>query len=936
MHAGGDAGATGDRGAMRSEKFPVTNGRQNASMEHEDSYPEPLQAAMNAASDGSLRAGTLLNQPGQSAGVPDAALAEAAQRGEKRAFLEIVVRHQAMVYGIAFSILGDFAASEDAAQEAFLTAWRKIHDLRDADRLKAWLGQIARTSAHRYQRNRRGGGPVEEWIDQTDPAPQPDEAAASEEEAALVREALAKLPESFRLPLILYYCDGQSVKRVAETLELSEDAVKQRLARGRGMMRDRMSGLIETVLTRAQPTAAFTMMIAAAIGALAAPTAIAGTAFTTAAGATGTTSTTASSAVTAMSTAKTSLTIAALVAAACLPLGYGARISMESSAAAPPLNGSDRQAALQKSGPDFPRNTLFDEWRKLHARLGSTAEAMPLLYDAIADLKDPVRQRIFHTAQIAEWAEVAPETGLAFFLERASREIGRNANRIHYGELTQFFNEWMLRDADAAVNALVASGGNWKTLALLSLQEVAKRVPGRLADIASQLPNSNNARDERVRDAFAIMAEGSLESARIAAEGTSGFYREQALAGVAKAWGKTDMAAAIAWAKSLPDDVNHDAIIRGALMGAAAVKPETALDKVKSISPGGQKSSRNSTGALVLEEAAKADYDATVAWLTKHPAELGAEETLGMNSAVRDRLHADAAGFLNRHAADGSLSVLMPSILSVVSNQAGQHAAIWEWLKTQTDSDAVTQLRQRIITTTGYQQPELALKMVTDFPATKEGDAWVERIASCLLTDYRLNRFDDLMAKAPERLRQPLLNAAFDNLNGARLMNSGIDDPQKWLARVALAPEARRADLTSNVAAAWAARAPEEAVAWVTTLPDDTTRSSALAAVASGWIAKDAYGASEWITTFPAGPDKDRAADALVKAIAMDSPEEAWQWTLSIADPALRANSVLQSLTAMQKRDPVTARQWLESAPVSAQEREQFRTELNAGSAKPK
>ena len=77
---------------------------------------------------------------------------------------------------------------------------------------------------------------------------------------------LAKLPETYRLPLVLYYREGQSVRAVAEALGISEDAVKQRLARGREMLRDRMSGLIETVLTRTGPTPIFTMVIAAAIG----------------------------------------------------------------------------------------------------------------------------------------------------------------------------------------------------------------------------------------------------------------------------------------------------------------------------------------------------------------------------------------------------------------------------------------------------------------------------------------------------------------------------------------------------------------------------------------------------------------------------------------------------------------------------------------------
>src|SRR5947208_2132754 len=70
-----------------------------------------------------------------------------------------------------------------------------------------------------------------------------------------------------------------SVWGVAETLGLSEDAVRQRLARGREMMRERIESEVEEVLTRTRPTAIFTMVIAAAIGALAAPATVAAAAF---------------------------------------------------------------------------------------------------------------------------------------------------------------------------------------------------------------------------------------------------------------------------------------------------------------------------------------------------------------------------------------------------------------------------------------------------------------------------------------------------------------------------------------------------------------------------------------------------------------------------------------------------------------------------------
>src|ERR1041385_1256095 len=144
----------------------------------------------------------------RTAATPDAELVLAARRGDKRAFVEIVARHQAMVCGIALGILGDFAASEDAAQEAFLTAWRKFHELREPERLRAWLAQIARNAALGQLRRKRGHDALDDALDLAGASPVPDETAASQDEAGFVRASLAKLPETYRLPLVLYYREG--------------------------------------------------------------------------------------------------------------------------------------------------------------------------------------------------------------------------------------------------------------------------------------------------------------------------------------------------------------------------------------------------------------------------------------------------------------------------------------------------------------------------------------------------------------------------------------------------------------------------------------------------------------------------------------------------------------------------------------------------------
>ena len=632
----------------------------------------------------------------------DGELVLAARGGDKRAFVEIVARYQAMVCGIALGVLGDFAASEDAGQEAFLTAWRKLDELREPERLRAWLGQIARHAALGLLRRNRGHEPLEAAPVEEDAAPRPDEAAAREDELALVRDCLARLPETYRLPLVLYYREGQSVAAVAEALELGEDAVKQRLARGRELLRDRMCSLIETVLTRTRPTAAFTVAVAVAIGALAAPAAVAGSVFSaTSGGAGATTAATAGPAsfLAAMSTTKTVLVAAALAAIVCIPAGYEVRASRQRSQETRPAPVTAKGAVPTPArAPDFADSALLAEWRLLHDKYGRGSDAMPRLYSTIAGLKDPFRRRAFHAALLAEWAQVDPRGGLKFMLGKGPDPSQRR----------QFFEEWLAVDARGAVDAFLAAGPGagahqrgrglfdlfadvlagpgsaWEQLARDCLPEIARKAPARVADLVARLSKSENPWDRNVRDAFAIVAAGGLEPARRGAEAITGPNRAQALAGVAQVWARTDLHAAIAWAKALPDAAERAEATRAALVGKAALDPAAALELVGTVPPSAKPDDYGSTtGARVLEAAAETGFDAAVAWVVAHPGRLTDRDLYGLSGAVTDRMNADPTGFMDRCVQDGSLAALLPAIgIAILNDHAGQQTVVWDWLKT--------------------------------------------------------------------------------------------------------------------------------------------------------------------------------------------------------------------------------------------------------------
>ena len=198
----------------------------------------------------------------------DAELVTRSLAGERQAFGALVTRHQSSACGVAYSVCGDFPASEDVAQEAFVSAWKQLGALREMGRFRAWVCGIARQIALSQvrRRDRRGDRPPAEMP--AEPAAEtasPRDEAILSEESAVLWQTLDRLPESYREPLVLFYREQQSVSAVATALELSEDTVKQRLSRGRALLREELANQIEGVLGRTRPGTAFAAAVLSAL-----------------------------------------------------------------------------------------------------------------------------------------------------------------------------------------------------------------------------------------------------------------------------------------------------------------------------------------------------------------------------------------------------------------------------------------------------------------------------------------------------------------------------------------------------------------------------------------------------------------------------------------------------------------------------------------------
>ncbi|HEY8994345.1 MAG TPA: sigma-70 family RNA polymerase sigma factor [Lacunisphaera sp.] len=180
--------------------------------------------------------------------------------GDAAAFRQIVERHQGLVCALAYSACGDVARSEDIAQEVFIAAWKQLPQLREPAKLRGWLCGITRNLGHNALRRAERtptARAAELPADLSAEAPDPREHAMGADEAGLIWGALGGLPESYREPMVLFYREGQSVAMVATALDVSEETVRQRLARGRAMLTERVAKLVERTLERSAPTPAF-------------------------------------------------------------------------------------------------------------------------------------------------------------------------------------------------------------------------------------------------------------------------------------------------------------------------------------------------------------------------------------------------------------------------------------------------------------------------------------------------------------------------------------------------------------------------------------------------------------------------------------------------------------------------------------------------------
>ena len=158
----------------------------------------------------------------------DEKLVLASRGGERSAYATLVRRYYKRVFIMCLGVLGSVHDAEDAVQEAMLKGFVNIGGLRDASKFEAWIMKIARNICSDYVRKRV-------LARQTESSRQEMGTQTAIADCKLER-ALEQLPEKTRLPLVMHFLDGASVKAIAGRLNLSHSGVYLRLRTGIGQL----------------------------------------------------------------------------------------------------------------------------------------------------------------------------------------------------------------------------------------------------------------------------------------------------------------------------------------------------------------------------------------------------------------------------------------------------------------------------------------------------------------------------------------------------------------------------------------------------------------------------------------------------------------------------------------------------------------------------
>ena len=173
--------------------------------------------------------------------ISNSELVKQSQMGEKAAFEQLVIRHQELVFSLAYKLTGNREMANDVAQESFIRAWKAIEKFRGDSTFSTWIYRITVNTAWTLRKKAKKHNTLN--IDDTyepiviDEKKDPELVAINSDLSSVLVSALGKLPLEQRIIVELKNIEGRSHKEIADYLDISVTAAKVRLHRAHQKLR---------------------------------------------------------------------------------------------------------------------------------------------------------------------------------------------------------------------------------------------------------------------------------------------------------------------------------------------------------------------------------------------------------------------------------------------------------------------------------------------------------------------------------------------------------------------------------------------------------------------------------------------------------------------------------------------------------------------------
>jgi RNA polymerase sigma-70 factor (ECF subfamily) len=184
----------------------------------------------------------------------EAYLIEQAQNGDVFSYNTLVLHYQDSVYNVAYRIMGEPDAADDATQEAFISAYKALRQFRGGN-FKAWLMRIVTNACYDElrRRKRRPQSSLDEIVEEyestplliSEDSPGPEEHSQRTELVEAIQRCLDDLPDEQRTAAVLCDVEGYDYNQISDIMSISLGTVKSRISRARAKLRDCLQGAAE-------------------------------------------------------------------------------------------------------------------------------------------------------------------------------------------------------------------------------------------------------------------------------------------------------------------------------------------------------------------------------------------------------------------------------------------------------------------------------------------------------------------------------------------------------------------------------------------------------------------------------------------------------------------------------------------------------------------